>query len=239
MRLVPAVERVGHREGVRLGAVEDRHRAPGDRRRVAPLAAVGRDRQLVSVASEHLDRAARPPGSRSGPSTSMRAPRAEGRTSGAQSAKPASGSCRSSSPSAASAASAWTSRDGSAGSVSAARWRSISPVSSRPAAKSGCRPARARKPRLVVEPATRVASSAARERPERRGARRPVRDQLGDHRVVPGADRSPARTPESARSRGEGEVRQRAGRRQEARGRVLGVEPRLDGVAVDGELLLA
>ncbi len=73
-------------------------------------------------------------------------------------------------------------------------------------------------------------------------ARRVPDDQLRDHRVVPGRDLVAlldARVdPDVVRGLGLREVEEPPGRRQEPLVRVLGVDPGLEGVAVDPELLL-
>ena len=69
-----------------------------------------------------------------------------------------------------------------------------------------------------------------------------VRDDLGEHRVVRRADLAAgadARVDADARPRGLAVDVHGAGRRQEAGGRVLGVEARLDGMAARHELLLS
>ena len=53
-----------------------------------------------------------------------------------------------------------------------------------PARTTGCDTSQRRNGRLVVTPTTSVSRSAAPKRAERLGARRPVGDQLRDHRVV-------------------------------------------------------
>ena len=62
---------------------------------------------------------------------------------------------------------------------------------------------------------------------------------LGDHRIIPGADRiAGAHTRIGAGTFGEMDMRQRAGRGQEACGHILGIKPRLEGVAGQADILL-
>ena len=100
----------------------------------------------------------------------------------------------------------------------------------RPARTSGCATSQRRNGRFVVTPPTSVSRSAAREPVVRLGARRPVRDQLRDHRVVRRADLVAlldARV--DAHARRQAQPLDRPGLRQE-RPRVLGVQPHLDRV---------
>ena len=81
----------------------------------------------------------------------------------------------------------------------------------------------------------RFRASAAASRSSAASRRRRMRDHLGDHRIVERRDRArPARTPVSMRSLRVRKLQrqQRAGRRQEAARRILGIEPRLDRMAV-------
>ena len=110
--------------------------------------------------------------------------------------------------------------------------RSISPVSTRPAAKSSCRTSRARNPRFVVHPATRVASSACASFPSATARVGPCAITLAIIGSYQGEIASPARTPESTRTpSGNARCVSRADRRQEPLRRILGVEPRLHRVA--------
>ncbi len=64
-------------------------------------------------------------------------------------------------------------------------------------------------------------------------------DDLGDHRIVPGAD--PVARPHArigADAVGEAQMVEPADRGQEARGDVLGIEPCLEGMAAEGDVLL-
>ena len=114
--------------------------------------------------------------------------------------------------------------------------RPISPVSISARSKAGCVTSACRKAALVFGPAI------DRRRPARGRARAiaclaigTAGDQLGDHRIVEGRDdRALLARPKSTRKPVrlvDLEVDDRADRRQEALGRVLGVEARLDGVA--------
>ena len=81
---------------------------------------------------------------------------------------------------------------------------------------------------------------------ERLLAGRAVGDDLGDHRVVPGADliAGPHAAVDADRARregrrsGEGQVVEPPGRRQEALAHVFGVDPGLERPAVDRQILL-
>jgi hypothetical protein len=89
---------------------------------------------------------------------------------------------------------------------------------------------RARHPRLLERP---------HQPPQRRRPVRPVHDQLGDHRVVMRRDR--VARPDAGlgpHALGKVEMRQPPDRRQESLRRVLGIEPRLEGVAAQPQFLL-
>ena len=101
-----------------------------------------------------------------------------------------------------------------------------------PARTTGCATSQRRKGRFVVTPPTSVSARASREPRERLVARRPVRDQLRDHRVVAEPDlvafRDSCIDPHSRR---QAQPLDRSGLGEE-RARILGVEPHLDRVAL-------
>ena len=191
-------QRVGHRED---HAPRRRRRPsplrPADRDPEAPRRAVDRDRQLArrrqpsTSTAPPVDRGTAPARA---PRSARRAPRRASsrsvRASGAQSAKPVSGPPRVEQP-----------RRRQRRHRQHLRRRRAAARSAPPgAARSArCRPARRRSPPAAPaapgtrgwssQPATRVASSACAEPRQRDRPRRPVRDQLGDHRVVEGRDR--------------------------------------------------
>ena len=66
-----------------------------------------------------------------------------------------------------------------------------------------------------------------------------MRDHLGDHRIVERRDRAALSTPVSTRTpSGNCSASELAGRRQEAALGILGIKPRLDGVAVERHCVL-
>jgi hypothetical protein len=99
---------------------------------------------------------------------------------------------------------------------------------------------------LVVDPAIRHGVEGLAQQGQRGGTVGGMGDQLGDHRVIPGGDlvtlADPRIHPHGAAlesgGRGKGEVGEPAGRRQEAALGILGIEPGLDGMAVDPQVAL-
>ena len=74
---------------------------------------------------------------------------------------------------------------------------------------------------------------------ERNAPRRPMGDDLGDHRIIPGADRiAGPHAGVRACPVGEDQMRQGAGGRQEALGHILRIKPRLERMARDRQILL-
>ena len=73
---------------------------------------------------------------------------------------------------------------------------------------------------------------------QRRAPRGPVRHHLGDHGVVPRADGIALPHPRLDPRVAEAQAVQRAGLRQEPRRRILRVEPRLEGMPRDRQILL-
>ena len=95
--------------------------------------------------------------------------------------------------------------------------------------------------RLVVDARDARAAASASVEPARRASARvgAVRDHLGEHRIVVDADlaaRPRRRRPSARPGSGAGsQSDEPAGRRQEVARGILGVEARLDGVAVDAQ----
>ena len=97
-----------------------------------------------------------------------------------------------------------------------------------------------RNPTLVVKPSTAVSSSAATSARRAASRSRAVGDDLAQHRVVGRGDDLAAlqRRVDPRRSAGPAHERGRAGLGQEAVEGVLGVDARLDGVALEPQVVL-
>ncbi len=130
---------------------------------------------------------------------------------------------------------------GDGGGNSASWWRAMRPVSSAAVAKASCAITRRRKARWWrnrrsrIPPAPRRAAAAP-------SAILAVHHQLGDHRIVVRRDLVAAAHPgvdahAGVRRRG-AQVDEGPDRRQEAALGILGVDARLDRMAVDGEPVL-
>ena len=122
--------------------------------------------------------------------------------------------------------------------ASASSRASMKPVSTSPATKSGWLRQRARKPALVFTGQTSTSPQASARRAAAASRVGAVGDQLGDHRVVEGRDLAALlhRAVDAHVALGQAKSGQRAGRRQEAVGGILGIEARLHGVAVHADL---
>ncbi len=123
--------------------------------------------------------------------------------------------------------------------TSASRRRSIRPVSSRPARTSGSSSSAVRKATFVPTPCTTVSPSARRSRAMRLGPVRRPGDHLREHRVVVGRDLEAgddrAVHPHALALR-QHDAEHPAACGKESGRRVLGVEPRLHGMAVEPDL---
>ncbi len=117
--------------------------------------------------------------------------------------------------------------------------RSMKPVSNDPSRNPAASQSAFRKARFVFGPATTVSPSASASFASASSRRRAMGDDLRDHRIVVGRHhvaRLDAGIDAEALAVGKAERPELARRGQEAPLRVLGVEPRLDRVAVDREL---
>ncbi len=139
----------------------------------------------------------------------------------------------------AAAAASTTAPGGSAGGIRSPAWRSMNPVSTRAATKSGWLAARARKPALVLSGKDLHAARRLGEPSRRVRARCAVHDELGDHRIVEGRNRAALLDAAvDPRALGKAQAVERPDRGQEAGRRILGIEPRLHGPAADRQLVL-